>query len=46
VAPKFSEAEILDGASQLTGDLKRYLCRETTNSIAAKVKLEEKPIAW
>jgi hypothetical protein len=46
VAPKFSEADILEGAAVLTGDLKEYLCRETPKSIEAKTKLEQKPIAW
>ena len=46
VAPKFSEAEIVEGADRLTGDLKRYLCRETAKSIETKTKLEQKPIAW
>ncbi|MFH0907648.1 MAG: hypothetical protein V1929_02660 [bacterium] len=46
VAPKFSQAEIVDGADHLTGDSKNYLCRETAKSIEAKTKLDEKPMAW
>lgn len=46
VAPKFAEAEIVDGADKLAGDPAGHLCRETTASITAKIKLEEKPVAW
>lgn len=46
VLPKFSEAEIVDGADKLTGDVKGYLCRETATSIEAKTRLEQTPIAW
>lgn len=46
VLPKFSEAEIVEGADKLTGDLKAYLCRETAKSIEAKTRLEQTPIAW
>jgi len=46
VGPKFSEAEIIEGADQLTGDLKDYLCRETDESIGAKTKIEQTPLAW
>ncbi len=46
VAPKFSEAEIIEGAEQLTGDTKRYLCRETAGSIEVKTQLERVPINW
>jgi CRISPR/Cas system-associated protein Cas5 (RAMP superfamily) len=46
VAPKFSEAEIVEGADALKGDLKGYLCRETSASIESKTKVEQKPIAW
>lgn len=46
VLPKFSEAEIVEGADKLTGDLKSYLCRETAKSIESKTKLEQTRIAW
>lgn len=46
VAPKFSEADILDGADRLTDDPENYLCRETTDSIEAKTRIERKPINW
>ncbi len=46
VLPKFSEAEIVEGADKLTGDLKSYLCRETAKSIETKTRLEQTPIAW
>jgi len=46
VLPKFSEAEVLEGGGQLTGDLQRYLCRETVPSIEAKTKVARTPIAW
>ena len=46
VSPKFSEAEILEGAEALSGDVKDLLCRETAASIGSKTKLEEKPVAW
>lgn len=46
VAPKFSEAEILEGADRLAGDNRSYLCRETAKSIEAKTRVEHKPIAW
>lgn len=46
IFPKFAEAEILEGAEALTGEVKDFLCRETAGSIESKVKLEEKPVAW
>jgi len=46
VAPKFSEAEILEGADRLAGDTRTYLCRETAKSIESKTRVEQKPIAW
>jgi len=46
VAPKFSEAEIVQGADALKGDLKSYLCRETSESIKSKTQIEQTPIAW
>jgi hypothetical protein len=46
LAPKFSEAEILEGADRLTGDTKAYLCRETLQSIETKTRIERKPMNW
>jgi len=46
VAPKFAEAEILQGTDLLTHDLNQYLCRETSTSIASKTKIRESTIAW
>jgi len=46
VAPKFSEAEILEGADRLAGDTGTHLCRETAKSIETKTRIEQKPIAW
>ena len=46
VAPKFAEAEILDGADRLAGDVSGFLCRESEASLAAKRQLEQTPIAW
>lgn len=46
VAPKFSEAEIVEGADRLAGDLGGFLCRETDKSIEAKTRIEQKPLAW
>ena len=46
VSPKFSEAEIVQGADALTGDVKGYLCRETSESIESKTQIEQTPIAW
>ena len=46
VAPKFSEAQILEGVNGLSGRNKDYLCRETSKSIESKTKLEQTPIAW
>lgn len=46
VAPKFSEAEILDGADQLAGDVTGFLCRESAESLEGKRQLEQSPIAW
>lgn len=46
VAPKFSEAAIVEGAAALVGDLNAFLCRESGQSIEKKTKLKEKPIAW
>lgn len=46
IAPKFAEAEILEGAEQLTGEVQGFLCRETEKSIESKARLEQSPIAW
>ncbi len=46
ISPKFSDAQIVEGEDQLSGDLGSYLCRETTNSIATKTQIEQTPIAW
>ncbi len=46
VAPKFSEAEIVEGTDRLGGDLKGFLCRESAQSIGKKTQLEQSPIAW
>ena len=46
VAPKFAEAEILDGADRLAGDVSGFLCRESEASLAGKRQLEQTPIAW
>lgn len=46
VGPKFSEAEILEGADALTGDLKAFLCRETAKSIAAKKTVSPRSMNW
>jgi len=46
VAPKFSEAEITQGAGALTPDVGLYLCRETSASIDSRTKLKETRIAW
>ena len=46
IGPKFSEAEIVEGADRLAGDLGGFLCRETDQSIEAKTRIEQKPIAW
>ncbi len=46
VAPKFSEAKIIEGAENLTGDLNAYLCRETKISIEQKTKVPRTPLAW
>ncbi len=46
VAPKFSEAEIIEGADRITGDTGAYLCRETDKSIETKTRVEQKSIAW
>jgi hypothetical protein len=44
--PKFSEAEIVEGADRLVGDPRAYLCRETNASIARKTKVPRTPLAW
>lgn len=46
VAPKFSEAEIIEGADRLTGNPKIYLCRETGASIDRKTRIPRTPLAW
>ena len=46
VAPKFSEAAIIEGADKLTGDLRTYLCRESSASIDRKTKVPRTPLAW
>lgn len=46
VGPKYSEAEILDGADQLAGDVTGFLCRESAASLKGKRQLEQTPIAW
>ena len=46
VAPKFSEAEIIEGADRLTGDPRAYLCRESNASIDRKTKVPRTPLAW
>lgn len=46
VTPKFSEAEITQGAENLKGDIKGYLCRETSESIENKTQIEQSPMAW
>lgn len=46
VAPKFSEAEILEGASALGGDPASYLCRETAQSIQAKTTASRNKMSW
>lgn len=46
VTPKFSEAQILEGADSLSGDNEDFLCRETAKSIERKTTLKQTPIAW
>ena len=46
VAPKFSEAEIIEGADKLIGDPRAYLCRETDESIKQKTVISRTPLAW
>jgi hypothetical protein len=46
VAPKFSEAEILEGADRLAGDTRTYLCRETGKSIESKTRVSPNSIQW
>lgn len=46
VLPKFSEAEILEGADVLQGDLKSLLCRETADSIETKRTVSGTKMNW
>ena len=46
IAPKFSEAEIVEGAEALKGDVGAFLCRETAKSIAAKTTVSPRALNW
>jgi hypothetical protein len=46
VAPKFAEAEIVEGAEALVGDVKGFLCRETASSIQAKTTASRNAMNW
>ncbi len=46
VAPKFADAEIVDGAAALAGDLSGFLCRESAESIEKKTTTERRSLAW
>ncbi|NCC60133.1 MAG: hypothetical protein EOM12_04165 [Verrucomicrobiae bacterium] len=46
VAPKFSEAEILQGRDALTDEPGAYVCRETADSIKSKTTIKQSPMAW
>lgn len=46
IAPKFADTEIVEGADALTGDVSRFLCRESAESIEKKTRTERRPMAW
>lgn len=46
VAPKFADAEIVEGADALTGNLSGFLCRESAESIARKITVERQRLNW
>ena len=46
VAPKFAEAEIVEGAEAMTGDVRAFVCRESAQSIAAKTTVSPRSMNW